>query len=994
MATAPSVYNIETGLPFVDALAAGLIDRWGAADEPLALARALVLLPNRRACRALRDAFLRRAGGRPLALPRLLPVGDVDEDELALLEAAGHGSEADAEAEVPPAIPPLRRRMLLARQVQQWSGDAVGADQAVRLAAALARLIDQVEIERLSFAELASLVPDEFARHWQLTLEFLAIVTEEWPKILAEEGALDPAERRNRLLAWQARAWTARPPGHPVIAAGSTGSVPATAELLAVVARLPEGALVLPGLDTDLDDESWAALGPSHPQFGLRQLLASLGVARSVVAPWPAPGFDFAPAAARRRLVAEAMRPAETSDQWAGLAGLDAAALAGLGRIDCPTSHEEAGVIALILREALEGGDGRTAALVTPDRDLARRVAAELGRWQVEIDDSAGVPLADTPPGAFLRLTGRAVAEAAAPVPLLAALKHPLATGGLAPGVFRSRVRALERALLRGPRPAPGFAALADGLERRQEAVPAALVAWTEELAALARPFEAAMTGSPRPLSELLGLHVAFAEALSAGETSAGADALWAGEAGAAAAAFVADLAAAGDVIGALPGRRYPALLEQLMAGRVVRPRYGTHPRLAILGPMEARLQSFDTVVLGGLNEGTWPAEVEADPWMSRPMRAAFGLPLPERRIGLAAHDFQQATAAPRVVLTRAERVEGTPTVPSRWLTRLENVVRAAGLEDAWPDPGPWLSWWRRLDAGAGPPRAAVPPAPRPPVAARPRRLSVTQIETWMRDPYAIYARHILGLKALDPIDAAPDAAAYGTLIHRALDRFVAAHPTGPLPPNALSRLLVAGEAAFGPALGQPGVWAFWWPRFERIARWFVAEEVARRAAIAEAISERRGELSFAAPGGPFILSAVADRIERMADGTLAIIDYKTGTPPSKKEVAAGFAPQLPLEAAIARAGGFRDLPGAVVSALAYWRLAGGEPAGRVHAAGDDPSALADAALAGLQGLVACFDDPSTAYVSRPRPDAAPRYSDYEHLARVREWAAGEEEAP
>ena len=411
------------------------------------------------------------------------------------------------------------------------------------------------------------------------------------------------------------------------------------------------------------------------------------------------------------------------------------------------------------------------------------------------------------------------------------------------------------------------------------------------------------------------------------------------------------------------------------------------HPRLQIWGLLEARLQHADRIILGGLNEGTWPPEAHADAWMSRPMREKFGLPLPERRIGLTAHDFTQAFSAPMVFMTRAKRIEGTPTVPSRWLLRLDNLLDGFGLEPPpFFDPQ-WTDYQSLLDRPASF-VAGTPPEPRPPVEARPRRLSVTQIETWMRDPYGIYARHILGLHALDPIDAAPDAAGYGTLIHDALDAFIAAYPEA-LPDGAEARLVEIGRQTFAAQLSHPAVWAFWWPRFERIAAWFVDIERGRRAGLVRSVSEMRGEMTLTGPAGEFTLSAVADRIDLRADGSLAIVDYKTGAVPSAKEVKAGFAPQLPLEAAMARTGAFPGLPkGATIEDLEYWRLLGGRVAGEISSAGETPEAVADTALRGLGELIARFDDPETPYHARPRPAYAPAYSDYEHLARIKEWMA------
>jgi len=985
----PSIYTIAPGAPFVDALAAGVLARSG--DDPLALARTTVLLPTRRACRALRDAFLRQSGGRATLLPRLQPIGDIDEDELTI--SGFEEPQLPESVALPPAISEMRRRLLLASMIVARPAPRTSADQAVWLAADLARLLDQVQTERLSFDGLDGLAPAEHAEHWQEILEFLKIVTENWPRILADEGCIDPAERRNRLLAAQAEAWRQMPPDAPVIAAGSTGSIPATADLLGVVARLPRGAVVLPGLDCYLDEEGWSTLAPSHPQYGLRQLLDRLEVSRDEVEDWD-PGFAEGGNPMRRHLVAEAMRPAQTTSAWRDLTlskeeilqGLD-----GLERIDCATPREEAGAIALIMREAVET-PGRTAALVTPDRDLARRVAAELGRWGVGIDDSAGTPLAATPPGMFLGLVAALAEAEAAPVPLLAALKHPLAAGGMAPAVFRGRVRRLERAVLRGPRPAAGL----EGVRRAltDEGVEAPLLAWFDGLRASLAPLFAAMARGRSPVRDLLEAHVAAAEALAASDQAAGAARLWAGDAGEAAAEFIADAHGAAAGFPEVATGHYPGLFAALLAGRIVRPQYGRHPRLQIWGLLEARLQHADVMILGGLNEGTWPPETLADPWMSRPMRGDFGLPLPERRIGLTAHDFSQAFCARRVVLTRAARVEGTPTVPSRWLLRLDAVLRRLGLAAEENGhalaqvSGSWLGWHHQLDR---PTRFApvLRPEPRPPVAARPRQLSVTQIETWLRDPYAIYARHVLHLRALDPLDADPGAAERGISIHEALERFVREHPAG-LPDDALDRLQAIGRESFRAIRDRPGVWAFWWPRFERIAAWFVATQRERRAEVRDSIVEATGAIELAAPAGPFTLSARADRIDRRTNGAIEIIDYKTGAVPSRTEVESGRAPQLPLEAAIAARQGFKGIPRDAPMRLAYWRLTGGDPAGQIRLVSEDAAAAANVAMEGLLRLITAFDDEDTPYAAVPRRDLAPRYSDYDHLARIREWSAAD----
>jgi ATP-dependent helicase/nuclease subunit B len=956
------VYNIPAGVAFLDALAAGLMARHGA--DPLALGRITVLLPTRRACRALADAFLRLTEGRAMLLPRLRPLGDLDADEPELAaDLAGAAAWA-----LPPALPPMRRKLLLARLVRQFAREWRSADpaQAALLAEALARLIDDIRTEQLGFERLADLAPAEYATHWQITLEFLTIVTRHWPDLLAEEGALDAIDRRNQVTRALVETWTASPPADPVIAAGSTGSIPATAELLAVIAKLPQGTVILPGLDTRLDRRSWQELEPTHPQWGLKQLLERLNLAYETVPPW----VEAAPSP-RVALLRETLRPAATSEEWRR-ARIGPDAFDGMARVDCQSPLEEASVIALALRQALET-HGRTAALVTPDRALARRVAAELGRFDVAVDDSAGQPLALTPPGAFLRLTAACADEAAAPVALLAMLKHPLAAGDGDPARFRALTRRLELRALRGPRPAPGLAGVKAALPSDPR-----LHAWLDELTTAADPFFAAVADpTPRPLADLLAAHIRFAEWLAGGP-----ERLWAGEAGEAMADFVHELLQSADALGAIEGPAYAALLDELMMPIVVRPRWGRHPRLAIWGPLEARLQRADLIVLGGLNEGTWPAAVSADPWLSRPMRRDFGLPLDERRIGQAAHDFASLAAAPELLLTRAAKVDGVPTVPSRWLLRLDGVL-GENARVLLERGAQWRAWVERLDAPAGPPTPVGPPEPRPPVDARPRQLSVTQVETWMRDPYAVYARHILALRALDPLDADPGAAERGTFVHEALERFLRETTTG-LPLDALDRLLRIGSEVFAPALHRPGVWAFWWPRFRRVAEWVVAHEHNWRRLASPLAVECKGELML----DGFKLTAMADRIDRFGGG-LAIIDYKTGRVPSLEEIAAGFAPQLPLEAVIARHGGFAGVRAAEAEALLFWNVTGGRVPGRVVPAGENPDQLARDAEAGLRRLVAAFAQAETPYPARPRPDFAPVFSDYLHLARVLEWSTG-----
>ncbi|MGO1119058.1 double-strand break repair protein AddB [Rhodovibrionaceae bacterium A322] len=1062
-----TVSTIPAELGFADALAQGLLHRF---PDPLQLSQVLVYLPTRRGCRAVQEAFLRATGGQPLLLPRLIPLGDLDADELLLTqqEALDGPGLGPGDADLPEALPSLTRQLLLTRTILAWHRqktpqEVPPVDQAARLAQELGRLLDQVETEGLSFDRLGDLVPEDYADHWQETLQFLTIITEAWPDIEAEQGCIGMASRRRLLHEKQAQAWRQTPPPGPIIAAGSTGSIPSTAHLLVTIAQLPRGEVVLPGLDRSCDDEAWRQLAhdPTHPQYGLANLLKKMKLARSQVCDWlpseesekdalsQGPNPDRLPAAdqisdqagqipdlfsaleiktpektppvppaslshspaSRGRLINLALATADKTADWArwtvpdGASAFDAAdlheALAEVSRLDAPDPGAEAAAIALLLRQALETPE-KTAALVTPDRPLARRVAAELRRWDIEVDDSAGVPLSETPPVQFLRLTAQLLAENCAPVALLSVLKHPLAAGGLSAGDFRRKARRLERALLRGPRPGIGFDGLQAALEQApqdklrwpRDIDPGELSQWIEQLAAMARPFTDAFHRGT--FSDVVDGHLAFVEALAASDQESGADRLWLEEAGEAAATFFADLREASLASGAgdaLTAQGYPGLLDSLLAGGVVRPRYGRHPRLAILGPLEARMQRADLLVLGGLNEGIWPSETDPGPWMSRPMRQRFGLPPVERRIGLSAHDFTQAMGAKEVVLTRAERAGGAPAVPSRWLRRLDALLEAMGQSAALQRlDSQWGHWASALDQPDDGPKPWGPPAPCPPLAARPKKLSVTRIETWMRDPYALYARHILKLVALDPLDADPGAADKGNLIHKALERFLLAYP-GPsaLPDNAEQQLLKLGNEELESVRAYPGVYAFWQPRFRRMATWVIEQERLRREHKPQTFVEKRGELQL----DGLTLFGFADRIERLPDGSLSIMDYKTGQPPSPPSVLRGLAPQLPLEAAIAQAGGFEDVPAGKATELVFWRLSGGDPAGEVKtiAGRNIPPAdeLAEQALEGLRQLIVAFQDQSTAYHARPRPAWALLYNDYLHLSRQKEWSSGAE---
>jgi len=1025
----PNVFTIPPGARFldtlVDALLGGRLIQGFDARAPFALADTTIYLPTRRAARAIRESFLSKLG-RPLFLPKIRTLGDLDEDEAGL-------ADLDA-ADLPAAVPPMERQLVLTKLVLAWSGALVRSQadfpeeelivpaspaDAARLAASLGALLDQVGGDPQAWRGLFAERRAELAKYWHITLEFLKIVTDFWPEYLAERRLIDAGSHRDALIVREAERLIREGSGAPVIAAGSTGSVKATAILLAAIARLPNGAVVLPGLDQHLDEESWNAIeiaadeptAAGHPQYGLKAFLQAIGAPRDSVIPLTQ---TEGPLRFRARFVSEAMRPASTVERWREPSlGPDdmGQAVSAMGIIEAANERDEALSIAVLLRGAAET-PGRIAALITPDRGLARRVAVELKRWDIDVDDSAGRPLGQTPPGTLARLVAEAALNGCAAETLLSLLKHPLAGFGQPPSETRWAARNLERAALRGPRLNPGMAALRHALALRfAEAHPpegtrkrkgAARVSErrcdsARELAervetALASLERIAANGARVPLSELVDAHLAAAVAVA----SAGSHAsrLFADEAGEALASFFQELRAGASSGPEIPPSDYPGLFSALIERVAVRRRGGLDPRIHIWGALEARLQSVDVTVLGAMNEGIWPAQARLDPLLSRPMREALALDPPERRIGLAAHDFAQALGHKQVWITRSDRQNGEPRVASRWLQRLTayagpelaGAMRARGAEV--------LSWARSLDA-TPPLDRPVRPRPSPSPELRPKQLSATRIETLIRDPYAIYAREILKLRPLEPLAKLPDAAERGTLIHDILEEFVRERPAGPFDPEAERRLLSIGEEAFARHRDFPEMIALWWPRFERIARWFVRME-SGWADVAERRVECTGTLQINAG---FLLTTRADRLDALRGGGLAIIDYKTGAPPTLKEVRS-LSPQLPLEALVAQRGGFEGIAAADAQRIVYYRLHGrgdgGELCDRSEAPGKkgvEAISLTDTLAITerrLNELIAHFQSDAAEYVSQkiPKPGRRTFVGDYDHLARISEWVA------
>ena len=963
----PAVYTIPPIRAFADALVAGILARHG--RDRMALAEGTILVPNNRAGQAIREAFVRQAE-QGLLLPRLVAVGDSE-----LNEKAGAALDAIGDEPLPPAIEPLRRQLVLARLIQR--DRSVDGAEAMRLAADLARTLDQLIVEDVAPSKLRELnLFGELSTHWNTSLEQLKAILDLWPRELEKLGRIDLADRRNRQLKQVAARWRQDPPKGFVAAAGISTAAPAVVELLATVARSANGEVVLAGLDLDISDEEWAAIGGSeaepaietHPQFHLHQLLSRMKVGRGEVQRWKWSG-DIASTAKRARAISHAFAPAEATRNWIELGQKDRN-LAGVTALELSNPAEEAQAIALAIREAIER-PAETVALVTPDRDLASRVSAHLQRWQIQADDSAGQSLAATPSGTLLLALAEAAVEHFAPSALLALLKHPLVRQGEERREWLDRVRKLDL-VVRGPRPASGLEGMAQflqGGDSRTRPGMQGVQNWWADTSTILAPLER-MAGQKLP-----GMIATLREVAGAlaGES------LWSGPAGRELAALVAELEQ-----GALQGPEGMSLasllqvLRQLMDGIAIRPGYGGHPRVFIWGLLEAKLQSADLVILGGLNEGTWPQLPAPDPWLAPRIRRELGLPSLERRIGLAAHDLASALGAPRVLMTRARRDARSPTIASRFWLRLETMTGGLELPQT-----PYDRIAQAIDACTGKPDRAQRPAPCPPLEERPREISVTAVDRLSADPFAFYASAMLGLNALEPVDADPGPAWRGSMIHGVLEHW--ARDDGYRPGALVARM----EETLSDGTIHPLVRALWLPRLSEAAEW-IEQRVAEHQSEGRTplVAEKSGQAEVAGVK----IRGRADRIDRLANGRLAIVDYKTGEGPNNKQVAAGFAMQLGLIGLIAEQGGFEGVTGEG-GAFEYWSLARDSRTGQFgkvtspvtgRMAVKEPEAFVEFIAGKFREAAGKWLTGNEPFKAKLRPEYA--WADFDQLMRMEEW--------
>ncbi|MGI9388897.1 MAG: double-strand break repair protein AddB [Boseongicola sp.] len=972
--TGSRVFGVPPGADFPAAVVDGILNR--IADQPPeALARVQIIVNTQRMRRRL--VSLLQSGPA-----RLLPRIDLITEAGRLIPTA----------ELPDVVPDLQRKLDLARLIEPLleSGAAPAPRSALfDLADSLAGLLDELHSEGVSPNEILNLDVGDHSEHWVRSLQFFRIVQ----AYLAETGASsqDLEARRRAATEMVVETWRFRPPETPVLVVGSTGSRGTTFELMKSVASLPQGAIILPGFDNSMPKHVWSLLTDcdqpleDHPQYRFAVILKSLGLAPSDVLTWP----TTVPDAARNQLISLSLRPAPVTRQWRR-EGPEIGDLIpvtkNLSLIEAPQQRDEAQAIAVALREAVS--NEQTAALITPDRTLGRRVAAALARWNIEPDDSGGRPLSLTPPGRFLRQVALMMGELPTAENVVALLKHPLTrTGSGDRGEHLLTTREFELMLRKG---ATGI--VSPGAIQKFQKKQTGRDEWCAWLIDIIASF-----GSPvaPTLGAISARHIALAEQIAQGPSGDGSGDLWDKETGRKALEACEGLAQEAVANYKATLFDYRQLLDAALQADDARDPDGAHPEVMIWGTLEARAQGAELVILGGLNEGTWPARPEPDPWLSRSMRRSVGLLLPERQIGLSAHDYQQAVAAESVILSRSCRDSESETVPSRWLNRLTYLLNglpdqngSVALDQMRTRGTRYLSIAAALDRPGQEVPARKRVAPAPLSAVRPKSYTVTEIEKLIRDPYAIYAKHVLALKPLDPLRPEPSAALKGTVFHEILNRLIDRGPFANQAEFEKLLLALADEELFK-SVRWPQFRALWRGHLVAIAPMLAEKELARQSLVKSLRCEVKGEMKL--PGSPFSVRGKADRIDRLMDGRLAIYDYKSGGAPTSKQVR-HYQRQLLIEAVMAEHGGFDETEPAEVSFVGH--------IGLNRSTKDDHIDLAETEIKGvtvdfrtstilreLHQLLDHFDQDKSGYMPRRAMEKVRWEGDYDQLARFGEWA-------
>lgn len=1013
-------FNIPAGLPFSDCLAKGIIQNY----SPEEIAVMSVYCPSKRGIRALHDSFLKYTHNNVMMLPSLKALGE-DEEELHFDYVSENkiNNPILKKRVIHSGIRQLALTKIILEHIRTQKKD-ISYSEAFALSSKLIDLLNSLQSERIDLKKLKDIDVGHHAKAWQDNVFLLNMITDLWPVFLEHNHLCDPVPYRNAVLETLTSNITSTPPDHPIIIAGSTGSMPASADFMSAVGKIKNGAVVLPGIDLSLEQKDIDVLSEDHPQYGLYHLINHCNISPNDIQDWYSVDNFIRPKhIIRQKLFHEIMRPSGTAESWKTLSERFShsdleQALKDFYLIQTPTDHEEAIVIALIMREALEKTE-QTVALITPNRILARRVKNELKRWDIIPDDSAGTPLSDLPQGVFLKLLFDVIDQKFSSHALLAFLKHPFVAMGYPAGHIKKNIRIFEDILLRGNGVIYGIDHLKEALEYKIQILKESNHFSHEKL-----------EKHQQVLILIETLKIAFDPFLSLPEYITLKDFMerlsividtmtmirsdnqtysyfYKEESGRAMFNFIQEFSDYSDLLTRLTLSSLVGHVREFLAKITIRPSYGFTPGVYIWGTPEARLQQTDIIILGGMNEGCWPIKTDSGIWLSRDMRKDIGLSSPERRIGLSAHDFVQAGCAQKVYTTYAQKSDGCPLIPSRWIIRLENIIK--GIFDIKGSnflelirKTPYLEWIEQLDNTVNPPFMVTRPMPKPPISKRPLRLSVTDIEKWVRDPYYIYVKYILELKKKKSLEYSQEAADRGTIIHTILYEFL--KQTGhKIDHNAYEIMHNIIEEQLLKQSSQKEIIPFWRPRLNKIAYHFIEAERKQQYHRQSKILEKKAELEIPlSTGDIFTLVAQADRIDVTSENSFIVVDYKTSASSAYtlQQMEKGLAPQLPLQSIMVEKGCFHDIQNALTEHAEYVIVSGSyknpyevkKSIPNIRSQYKNFSEMSKDIFKGFYEWIERFQNPDTPYISQLMPQFLSYEGDYDHLARVKQWRASEEE--
>lgn len=934
----PQIFTVPAGYSIATLAAQHFMASVARADW----SRTVMLVPNRRSCQVMRQALLAELKVEAALLPCILPLAEVGNELITLIGSAA----LELLDSIPPAMDVAQHRYLLASYVEAFERGRMGGstlEHTLALTDSLLELQERAARHGITLTQqnIRPLLHADFAEHWKQSLEFLAILTDHWPAIEEESGFTTTAAREVRLMEALATHWQQSPADYPVFAIGSSASQPATATLLTTIAELPQGAVILPGIDPSIALEDWHAVTAGHPLFHLKQFLDR----------WPLmPAQITALAPATPNLWLEALAPAEIIPHWRTRPMPRHEAL---HLIPCAHAEEEARVISLLLRERLEE-QGAQIALITPDEGLMTRVAKQMQRYGIRIDRMSSGTLANTETGSLWANLTSCLSAPESPMLLRQLLHHPLLAfapellAGLEAGwhgINRTRCGQLPR----------HAAALASHLQY------ASLKNFVQQLADAA--------GKEQPASAWVQHVTTLLSLINTSQNGEGAEAVE---------AELGRISYA-DRFGPLSAHSFRALITE----RLATPRRDiglrTHPRIHLLTPVEARLQHFDRVILANMQDSIWPGLSPANPWLNLAAEKALGLPTPEEKISLMAHDVLMLGSGRDVFLTYPKRAGGSPVSRSRFIERIVTLLAAHGINEKAITSEHYVRWAAmRHVADYAPEPAAMP---KPAREQRPRRLKVTSIEKLFTDPYAIYAEYVLGLAALKDIDATPEPSDFGNLAHKAAER-LAKHWDEKGQSATQAELEAIAQTSLRELSERPNIDIFWRRRLVDGLRFIDTEEAKRRAQLTSVTCEDTIEGAIAlADGESLTLHGRIDRVEYAASGT-RIIDHKTGDIASEKDIRSGKAPQLLAYALLMR------LHEEAVETVEYWALPKRGEIGEVRSV--QPDAEEMAAL--KANLCAAFEqmlDANIPLLAKPfigTPDQK-LGTDYDGISRYDEWA-------